>query len=1079
MSLSEDERRPPTGTGEGNPLGPLAWRLVGPWRGGRVMAVTGHPTLPGTFFFASTGGGVWRSDNAGLSWRNISDGFFRRGTVGALAVATGDPDTLYAGTGEGGLRGNVTGGDGVYGSRDGGETWAHLGLAATQNIARVRVDPHDSSRVYVAACGHRFGPNPERGVYRSRDGGQRWEQVLFVDEQTGAFDLSLDPTNPRFLYAATWRAGHTPWGFSGGGPGSGLWRSADGGDTWTELTGNPGLPSGLLGRIGVAVSPADSRRVYALIEATEGGGLYRSNDRGATWSWVSAEPNLLVRPWYFGHIVADPLDRDTVYVPGRKVWKSRDGGRSWLQLNTSYWDQHDLWLDPRDPRRMILGNDGGAAVSLDAGTSWSTVHNQPTAELYHATADTRFPYRIYGAQQDNSTISLPSRSVNGPISQADWYDVGGGESGHIAVRPDNPDIVYAASYGGEVTRYDHATGDLRTISVWPESSGGEGARDLRHRFNWSTPVVLSPHEPDLLYVAAERVFRSTDEGVSWAAISPDLTRNDPEKGGRAGGPITFDSSGSDNYGTITTLAESPIEAGVLWAGSDDGLIHLSRDAGAGWVAVTPPGLPEWAGVETIEPSPHDAATAYAAISAHRLDDFRPRLLRTADWGVTWTPIAAGIPEDEFCRTVRADPGRPGLLYAGTEAGVYLSRDDGASWQSLQRNLPRTPVYDLAVKDGDLIAATHGRGMWLMDDLTPLHQDDTREATAVSAPRLFDPRPIVRVAREAYNITSLIALGYPHGSDGPPFGVWVHFTLPRKPEGAVTLTFLDPAGRPIRTFSSLAVTEPRAPLGPYRYRLTGAAATLATRADDEEDPGVRTGVLPPEMQARPPDRSRVPTAPGLNRFVWDLRHPGARTIPGLSPGGITAPLAPPGHYTARLTIGAERWEVGFDILPDPRLPTPPEDYAAQFALLGGLRDEVTEIHDTLATVRRLRAGLADRHARLTGAGVGAVALVALDAFGAPLAAIELVLHHPRLHDQAGEQEALNSPSGLDAKLATLGYWVAKSDRAPTRQQEAVFADLAARSAAQREALRALLDLPFASMNVALVAAGVAPLVLGGR
>ncbi len=1045
----------------------LTWRELGPWRGGRVQAVTGHPTDPDLFYFGSTGGGVWRSGDAGATWRNISDGFFRSGPVGAIAVSEADPDTIYVGTGEGGLRNNVTGGDGVYRSRDGGATWDHVGLAATQNIARIRIDPRDPDRVYVAATGHRFGPNEARGIFRSQDGGATWERTLFVDTATGAADLSLDPQNPRFLYAATWRAGRTPWGFTAGGAGSGLWRSTDGGTSWESLADAPGLPRGAIGRIAVAASPADSHRVYALIEAETGGGLYRSSDRGLSWTWVSAEPNLLVRPWYLAHLVADPRDPDTVYIPNRKLWKSRDGGRSWQQLNTTYWDQHDLWLDPREPRRMILGNDGGAAISRDGGTTWSTILNQPTAELYHVATDTRFPYRVYGAQQDNSTISLPTRSVNGPISQADWFDVGGGESGHIAVRPDNPDIVYAASYAGEVTRYDHATGDLRTVAVWPESSDGWGARDLRHRFNWSTPVALSPHDPDTLYVAGERLFRSRDEGATWAAISPDLTRNDPTKGRRAGGPITYDSAGTDYYCTIMAFAESPVRAGALWVGSDDGLVHLSRDAGENWAKVTPPGVPEWANVAAIEPSPHDAATAYVAATAHRTDDFAPYLFRTSDWGATWTPIVAGLPPDRFLRTVRADPGRRGLLYAGGEGGVWVSLDDGVGWSPFRQNLPVAPIYDLAVKDGDLIAATHGRGFWIIDDLTPLHDD-----APSPAPTLFPPRPVVRVAREAYNITSLIALGYPHGAAGPSFGVWLHYLLPDGFAGEVTLTILDPLGSPIRTFSSVATPTSDTPLGPYAHRLRGSSATLATRGRDEGEPGVRTGVLPPEMQARQEDGSRPPTRAGLNRFVWDLRYPEAETLPGQNPGGITAPLAPPGEYRARLTVAGSSIEQPFTIRPDPRLNTTAEGYAAQFALLRGLRDLVTMIHRTVGVLRDLRAQAHDRLARLGDAAPAQTnARAACATFLAALDEREDALLQPRINDRAREQEGLDSPVGLDVKLAGLGYFVAKSDRASTAAQSAVYADLAARAEAAIVAARGLLAAPLAALDAALLAAGL--------
>jgi len=634
-------------------------------------------------------------------------------------------------------------------------------------------------------------------------------------------------------------------------------------------------------------------------------------------------------------------------------------------------------------------------------------------------------------------------------------------------RPDNPDIVYAASYAGEVTRYDHATGDLRTIAVWPEDSAGWGSRDLRHRFNWSTPVVLSPHDPDTLYVTGERVFRSRDEGATWTTISPDLTRNDPTKGVRAGGPITYDSSGADYYCTIMAFAESPLQAGILWAGSDDGLVHLARDGGDTWANVTPPGVPEWANVAAIEPSPHDAATAYVAVTAHRTDDFTPYLFRTNDWGATWTPIVAGLPPARFLRAIRADPARRGLLYAGGEGGIWVSLDDGAGWSPFQQNLPVTPIYDLAVQDGDLIAATHGRGFWVLDDLTPLH-----DSSPAPAPYLFPPRPVVRVAREAYSITSLIALGYTHGAAGPDFGVWLHYLLPDRFADELTLTLLDPAGMPIRTFSGGGTAATAVPLGPYAHRRRGASAVLATRGRDEAEPGVRTGVLPPEMQARPEDASRLPKKAGLNRFVWDLRYPEAETLPGQNPGGITAPLAPPGEYRARLTVAGQSVERAFTILSDPRLDTTAEEYRAQFALLLGLRDRITMIHRTVGVLRDLRAQTRDRLTRLGGDATGqANARAASAAFVAALDQREGALLQPRINDRAREQEGLDSPIGLDAKLAGLGYYVAKSDRAPTAAQAAVYADLAARTEAAIVAAHGLLHTPLVALDVALAEAGL--------
>ena len=681
------------------------------------MAVAGHPTARRTFYAGTSSGGVWRTENSGAEWRTVSDPFFKRASVGALAIAEADPSTIYVGMGKCGLRSNVTHGDGVYRSTDGGDTWRHMGLAETQNIGRIRVHPHDPSLVYVAAFGHRFGPNEERGVYRSRDGGEHWERVLFANPEVGAIDLSMDPQNPRVLYAALWQARLFPWRHATGGPGSALFKTTDGGDTWTEVSNQPGFPTGDKGRIGVTVSPVRSGRVWAIVDAREGG-IYRSDDGGATWTWLSADRNFLVRPWYFGHVLADPVDPDGLYVINRKLWRSGDGGRSYRQVNVPYVDQMDLWVDPREPRRMILGNDGGAAVSFDAGETWSSLTNQPTAEIYRVAADTWFPYRIYGSQQDNSTLCLPSRSELGNISAMEWYDVGGGESGFIAVRPDNPDIVYSSDLPGlGVTRYDHETFQIREIGPWGEPGSPEGG-PLRYRFNWSVPVVLSPHDPGILYVAANRLFRSTTEGERWQVISPDLTRNDEEKVTKeAPGSYATGETQGNHYCTISSVAESPHTPGILWTGSDDGLIQVSPDNGASWTDVTPPAVPPWSTVH-VEPSPHDPAAAYASATAHGLDDFHPYVFRTGDFGASWEPIASGIPADEFVRVVRADPVQPGLLYAGTEAGVYVSLDDGGAWHPLRLDLPVVAVYDLIVKDADLVVGDVPPENWSRDNESP-------------------------------------------------------------------------------------------------------------------------------------------------------------------------------------------------------------------------------------------------------------------------------------------------------------------------------------------------------------------------
>ncbi|MBA3415658.1 MAG: glycosyl hydrolase, partial [Chloroflexia bacterium] len=779
-----------------------------------------------------------------------------------------------------------------------------------------------------------------------RDGGETWARVLHTGPETGAIDLAMDPRNPRVLYAAMWQARLFPWSHATRGPGSALYKSADGGDTWTEASARPGFPDGDKGRIGVTVSPVRAGRVWAIVDAADGG-IYRSDDGGATWTWLSDDRNFLVRPWYFGHLLADPVDPDGLYVVNRKLWRSGDGGRSYRQVNVPYVDQMDLWVDPKEPRRMVLGNDGGAAVSFDAGDTWSTLINQPTAEIYRVAADTRFPYRIYGSQQDNSTLCLPSRSERGNPSAMEWYDVGGGESGFIAVRPDNPDIVYASDLPGlGVTRYDHETLQIREIGPWGEP-GSRQAGTLRYRFNWSVPVVLSPHDPGTLYVAGNHLFRSTDEGAHWEVISPDLTRNDPEKVTKEapGAYVTGENQGN-HYCTIGSFAESPHTPGVLWTGSDDGLVHVSRDGGATWTEATPPGVPAWSTVH-VEPSAHAAAAAYASATAHGLDDFRPYVFKTADFGATWEPIASNLPAAEFVRVIRADPVQPGLLYAGTEVGVHVSLDDGGSWRPLRLNLPVVAVHDLLVKDADLVVGTHGRGMWILDDVTPLRE------LAAAAPEppvyLFRPRPVHRLTRHVYGLDSLVALYHGCAGANPPSGVVIYYLLGR-PAQRVTVSLLDAAGTVVNTFDSRREPRRPTPLGPMAYQLRYGSASLTGTVAGEEEPGIRWGAQTLDRGANP---RRLPVAAGLHRVTLDITHPGARRVPGAMTRGITAPIAPPGVYLVRLSVDGETREHPVEIRADPRLATTPDDYRAQFALMRAIRDTVSAIHDAVNGLRDLR------------------------------------------------------------------------------------------------------------------------------
>ena len=855
----------------------MQYRSIGPFRGGRVLAVAGDPVDQATFYFGACSGGLWKTDDAGVFWHNISDGYFKTASVGALAISDSDPNVIYVGMGEACIRSNVTHGDGVYKSTDAGKTWAHLGLEDTRHIGRVRVHPQNPDLVYVAALGHAFGPNEERGVFRSTDGGKNWEKVLYKSERAGAIDLSMDPNNPRIIYAAIYQARRYPYTVVSGGPDSGLWRSVDGGDSWEEITDSPGLPGKPLGRIGVAVSPARSGRVWCLIEHDDGG-LFRSDDGGKTWALTSNNADLRRRHFYYTHVFAHPTDPDTCYVLSGRNWKSTDGGRTFTRFTTPHDDDHDMWIDPKNPRRIIHANDEGASISFNDGASWTRLENQPTGQFYHVTTDTNFPYRVYGTQQDGSSISIPSRSVTGAITQPDWYCVGGGEAGYVAVRPDDPNILYAAhSGGGPMSRLDLRTGQGLDVKVWPERASNLAPEHLKYRFQWTFPIVISPHNPNVVYAAGNHVFRSTTDGASWDEISPDLTRNDVKRGGASEGAA---SEGLPPC-TIFAFDESKVEEGVLWAGSDDGLVHVSRDNGENWRNVTPPGLPEWSLVSIIDPSPHDAATAYVAAAAYKLDDYRPYLFKTNDYGETWTQITNGIPDNDFTRVIREDPSRRGLLYAGTETGIYVSFDDGDNWQSLQLNLPVVPIHDFVIKDNDLVVATHGRAFWILDDLTPLHQisDESSQAPAI----LYKPRegyrfPMWRPLRP--DASSVAGMNYDRGAgpvifswytekDGegnivkqtyldagqnPPDGVVVYYYFKEQPEGEVALTVLDKEGNTVNTFRS-----------------------------KEEGSDYKGPFLPKKA--------------GMNRFLWNMRHSDAETVPGDETVGgldesVNGPMAVP-------------------------------------------------------------------------------------------------------------------------------------------------------------------------------------------
>ena len=1011
----------------------LHWRSIGPFRGGRVVAVAGDPSERNTFYFGGCAGGVWKTTDGGAYWRNVSDGFFRTSSVGALAVADSDPAVIYAGTGEACIRSDVSHGDGVYRSTDAGQSWAHVGLNETRHISRVRIHPDNPDLVYVAALGHAFGPNRERGVFRSKDAGRNWEQVLFKSEDSGAIDLSMDPNNPRILFAAIWQVRRTPWGLTSAGPESGLWRSTDGGDTWTDLTDNPGMPDGIKGRIGVAVSPAKNGRVWTIVEATDGV-LLRSDDNGDTWDRVNDSSIVRQRPFYHQHIFAHPTDPDTMWTLPVQAWRSDDGGRTFRMMTTPHSDNHDLWIDPQDPRRMIEGNDGGACVSFDGGDTWSSINNQATSQFYHATTDTRFPFRVYGTQQDNTAISTPSRSHKGAIVWQDCYTVGPSESGYIAVRPDNADIVYSGAIGsapgggGALLRYDHACGQIRIITVWPEMSYGLGAKDMKYRFQWTFPIVISPHDSGVLYVAGNRVFRSTDEGTSWEAVSPDLTRNDSSKGEPGGGPISRDVSGAEVYCTIFSFAESTHEAGVFWAGTDDGLVHLSQDGGASWTEVTPHGLPEWATVSMIEPSTHDPETTYLAAWNYKLDDYTPYLYRTQDMGATWQSIARGIPDEEFVRVVREDPVRQGLLYAGTETGVYVSHDAGDSWESLRLDLPIAPIHDLVVKDGSLVAATHGRSFWILDDLSLLRQltDEVLDGPA----HLFKPDPSYRL---------LPILGVLTGDrlgDGKNYsiaqGVMATFEGSEAPSDGASRTFLDAGENPP---DGVVVTY-------HLHEPSDAGAILSVQ----------------DGQGRVVRRFDVDGDAGMNRFVWDMRHEGARGAPGedleklIAGPSLEGPLVTPGTYQVKLDIGGESQSQSFEVLADPRSEVTEEELAQQLALLLRIRDRLSETHDAINTLRRVRRQVRDWQERDGSAGdmLSASAKAVIQKLGS----VEDRLISTWSTDERG-QMGTPLPKLVEA-LATLTDVVASTDAPPTNNSYEVFDVLSARIAEQTWMMARILD-----------------------
>jgi photosystem II stability/assembly factor-like uncharacterized protein len=1001
----------------------LTWRLIGPFRGGRVLAVTGVNGESHTYYFGAVAGGVWKTTDGGLTWRPMTDKVKDMSpSIGAIAVAPSDPNVIYAGTGEACIRGDIIAGNGVYKSIDAGKTWTYTGLRDSRAIGRLIVHPRNPDIAFVAALGHPFGPSSERGIFRTTDGGKTWTKVLFKDENTGGIDLSFDPNNANIIFAALWQTRRSPWGMDSGGPGSGLYRSTDGGNTWKHLTGH-GLPEGTTGRIGVAVSYSGNR-VWALIE-NDKGGLFRSDDGGDSWTLINSERQYRQRAFYYTHVFADPRSVDGVYVLNTGMYRSNDGGKTFRPIRVPHGDNHGLWIDAVDPNRIIESNDGGANVSTNGGASWTTQGNQPTAQFYHAITDNRFPYWVYGAQQDNSSVGIAS-AARGGIDRPSWYPVGGGESGYIAPDPRDPEIVYAGSYGGEITRYNHHNGEEMNITPWPINPIGAAALDQKYRFQWTEPIVISPNEPNVLYFAAQVLFKSTDAGMSWQIISPDLTRNDKSKQESSGGPITKDNTGVEVYDTIFSVAESPVQKDLIWAGSDDGLIHVTNDGGKNWTNVTPKALPEWGTVSMIEASATDAATAYVAVERHKMDDFAPYIFKTTDMGKTWSKIVAGIPADVYVHAVRMDHKRKGLLYAATEKGVFFSWDDGGNWQALESNLPPAPVWDITVHDNDLVAATHGRAFWILDDLSPLQQYKAENADEDT--HLYSPSPAVRAEFGG-------GFGGGGGAVGqnPPAGAVIYYSL----KTAIKKSDEKKGGD---QGTGAAAQEGAAKVTPITLEILDAKGQVIRKfpakrqgGDDvpgDEDEGFGRG------QERP-----LPAEAGLNRFVWDLRYEGASRVPRspLWAGSTDGPIAIPGNYQVRLTVQGKTYTAPIEIKPDPRLTShvTQQDLQDQLGLLLKIRDDVTRAHDAINQIRDIRAQITALNKRLDGQPQSKAVAEAGKQLDKKMTEVEEVLVQTKAKSN---QDVLNYPIRLNNYLVALGGVVESAEGKPTRVSYEVFETL---------------------------------------
>ena len=1000
----------------------MKWRSIGPDRGGRSIAVAGSAARPNEYFFGAVGGGVWKSDDYGNSWTPVSDKDFKTSSVGALAVAPSNPDVVYAGMGESCFRGNILQGDGIYKSTDAGKSWTHSGLENTETVSKIRVHPTNPDLVYAAVLGHAYGPNPERGVFRSRDGGTTWERVLFRDEQTGAIDLSIDPKNPDVLYAAMWQVYRTPHSMESGGPGSGLFKSTDGGTTWAEITKNPGLPGGLWGKSGVSVSGADSSRVYAIIE-NENGGVFISDDAGATWKAGDQDRKLRQRAFYYTHITADPVIKDRVYVLNVQFWRSDDAGKTFpTQIRPPHGDNHDLWIAPNDSNRMVQGNDGGGNVSVNGGRTW-TGQGYATSQFYNVFLTKHVPYHVCGAQQDNSTACVGSEANPGagegslpPI----FYSPGGGESGYIASDPRNPDIFFAGSYGGLMTRLDRSTDQRRVVTVYPSNPMGHSSEDIKERFQWTYPIVYSPIDPNILYTSSQHLFVTTNGGQSWTKISPDLTRADKATMGPSGGPITKDQTGVETYATIFTIAPSLQDVNTIWTGSDDGYVHITRDGGKAWSRINPPDLPDFTRISLIEASPHANGVAYLVGNRYQRADRKPYVYKTADFGKTWTKIVNGLPANDFPRAIREDIKRKGLLYLGMENGMYVSFDDGANWQSLRLNLPVTPVHGIAVQERDLVIGTHGRGFYILDDIGVLRQASPQLTS--STLHLFEP------------------IGPQRGYDD---SIAFDYYLGREAE-ELKIEILDGSGKTLRTF-------------------------IGTPKDKEPEPGQGGGFF----GFRPPF---VPVKKGMNRFTWDMRQEGAVVFPGMIMWAAQpqrGPASPPGEYTVRVSALGENAARTFRIGLDPRLAKQgitEADLHEQYKLSVQVRDKVTEANNAVIQIRSIRDQVNERLAKVPERRRKEIQALA-DGLMKPLTAVEEEVYQVR--NRSG-QDPLNYPIKLNNKIAALSGVIESADSKPTDQTYEVFKELSALLDQQLAQKEATLKAQLQRLNAALKREKLAPI-----